>query len=314
MDLPGDAALVPGGGVGAVGVEHPVAADEVRVVLGQPAHEPLAGAGPQVQGERRDGRRPGRRDGADGVAQLRGRVGQVGDDRGHQHAAGDAVCGERAHHVQAPLRRGRARLDRAPQGGVDETDGDGDPDVRDVGGLPQQVEVAQDQRALGEDGERVRVVAQGGDDARHQPVAALGALVAVDVRPHGDVLAAPAPRAQLAAEQVGGVHLDDDLRVESGARVEVQVAVRLAGEAVDAGVGAAAVRIHRPGERHARGAGHAVDDGAGPHLVEGDAAELGGVERPRDDVGTEQRGCRRRGVVAQVVPAHRTLLAAVVPK
>ena len=64
------------------------------------------------------------------------------------------------------------------------------PDLGDGGGLLQQVEVAQDQRALGEDREGVGVVAQGGDDAGHQPVAALGALVAVDVGAHRDVLAA----------------------------------------------------------------------------------------------------------------------------
>ena len=85
-------------------------------------------------------------------------------------------------------------------------------------------------------------------------------------------------RGQLAAEQLGGVDLHHDLGVEAEPGVEVEIAVGLAREAVDAGVGAAAVRVHRPFERHPGGAGHPVDDRAGADLVEGDPAELGGVE------------------------------------
>src|SRR5204863_33693 len=81
-------------------------------------------------------------------------------------------------------RVGGAGLDAAPGLGVEESDGDGGADLGSGGGLPQQVEVAQDERALGEDRERVGAVAQRADDAGHQPVAALRALVAVHVGAH----------------------------------------------------------------------------------------------------------------------------------
>ena len=96
----------------------------------------------------------------------------------------------------------------------------------------QQVEVAQDQRALGQDRERVGGVAQRGDDAGHQPVAPLGPLVAVDVGAHRDVLARPARRGQLLAHQLRRVDLDHDLGVEVVPGVQVQVGVRVPGEAV----------------------------------------------------------------------------------
>ena len=66
----------------------------------------------------------------------------------------------------------------------------------------------------------------------HQLVATLDALVAVDVGAHRHVLAAPGRPAQLPAQHLADVGLDHDLRVEVVARVEVEVLVRLAGEAV----------------------------------------------------------------------------------
>ncbi len=135
-------------------------------------------------------------------------------------------------------------------------------------------------------------------------------LVAVDVRPHGDVLAPPVPGGQLALEQLGGVGLDDDLRVEPDACVQVQIAVGLAGEAVHAGVRAAPVGVHRPFERHPRGPGHPVQDRTGPDLVEGDAPEFGGVERARGHRvrGEERAVPGRRVLLDQIVPAHGRLL------
>jgi hypothetical protein len=78
--------------------------------------------------------------------------------------------------------------------------------------------VAEDEGALGEDRVRVGVVAEGVQDAGHQGVPPLSPLVAVDIRPHGDVIAVPARGAQLAAQQIRGIDLHDDLRVEALAR------------------------------------------------------------------------------------------------
>ncbi len=76
----------------------------------------------------------------------------------------DAVVREGAHDVQAAFRGRGARLDGAPQLGVGEIHQTEIPtSVTSEAAL--QVEVAQDQRALRQDREGVRVVAQGRDDA-----------------------------------------------------------------------------------------------------------------------------------------------------
>ena len=80
-----------------------------------------------------------------------------------------------------------------------------DADLGHLGRLLQQLQVAQDERALGEDGERVRVVAQGLDDARHQAVTAFRALVAVDIGAHRDVRALPAARGEVERSSSGAL-------------------------------------------------------------------------------------------------------------
>src|SRR5690606_2433038 len=135
------------------------------------------------------------------------------------------------------------------------------------------------------------VVAQGGQDARHQAVAALGALVAVDIGAHRYVVAVPAARGELPAQQLGRVDLHHDLAVDAVTGVEVQVAVRRAGEAVHAGVRAAPVRVDRPLQGQAGGRRHPVEERAGPDLVDGDAAERRRVEGTGGDrLRLEQRG------------------------
>jgi hypothetical protein len=113
----------------------------------------------------------------------------------------------------------------------------------------QQRQVAGQQGALGEHRERRGAAGQRVDDAGHEPVAALGALVRVGVGAHRHVLVAPLGRAQLAGEHLGRVDLDDDLAVEILPGVQVQVGVAVAGEAVGARVAAAPVRVDGPAER-----------------------------------------------------------------
>ena len=127
---------------------------QARVVFAQPAVEPLPRAGPQVQDDRRDVRRPRGCYLLHRRLELGGGVGQERDDRAHQHPAAQAVLGERGADPEPAVRRQRARLDRSPKLFVNRADRDVQPDVGDLGGLLQQFQVAQDQRALGQD--RVR--------------------------------------------------------------------------------------------------------------------------------------------------------------
>ena len=262
-------------------------------MLAQPGQEPLPGPGPQVQHDRADvgGARLG--DLPHSGLQLGRGVGQERHNRAHQHPAAQPVLAEGGADAQPPPGAGGTRLDGAPQVLVRAPDRHGQAHVGDLRRRQQQVEVAEDQRALGQDGVRVTGVQQGLEDPRHQLVLALGPLVDVHVGAHGDVLALPLAGVQLLADQVRGVDLDHDLGVEVMPGVQVQVGVRVAGEAIDACMATATIGINSPAERDPRGVGHPVDHAARVHFEEGHAAEARRVERPGDGAALEQRGRRR---------------------
>ena len=202
------------------------------MLAGEPVRVPLPGAGTQVQRQGCHARRAGGGDRRDGGVDRLVAVAEAGQDRGHQHADGEAGVGERPDGVQPAAWVRCARLDAAPEVLVDEPHREGDAHRGHLGGLAQQRQVAQDQRALGEDRERVGEVSQGADDLRHQPVTTLGALVAVHVGAHRHVRAPPARRGQLTPDQLAGVDLDDHLPVEVRAGIEIEIGVRVPGEAV----------------------------------------------------------------------------------
>ena len=80
------------------------------------------------------------------------------------------LAGDRGAGLEPPLRARGAGLDRGGKLGVGEADRQVQGDRGDLRCLFEQIEVAQQQRALGQDGERVAGVAQRADDAGHQPV------------------------------------------------------------------------------------------------------------------------------------------------
>ena len=222
------------------------------------------------------------------ASQLLLAVGEPGQDRRDQHAARDAGLVQARERLDAAPGRGRAGLADAPDLLVECADREVDAHVGALGGGREQVEIAQDHGRLREDRERVAGAAERLDDAAREPVAALALLVGVGVRAHGDVLAAPARARELGGEALDGVDLDDDAPLEVVAPVEPEVLVRRAGEAVRAGMAAAAIRIDRVAERHARGPRHLADDRARAHVQVLDLAQLaGGI-----DVVVEQRALR----------------------
>ena len=103
-------------------------------------------------------------------------------------------------------------------------------------------------------------------------------------------MCSPAQRAdlQLAAQHLGRVDLDHDLRVEVVPGVQVEVGVSVAGEAVHACVTAPAIRIDRPAERDPRGRRHLADQAARVDLMERDAAEARRIEGASDDRGAAE--------------------------
>ena len=143
-------------------------------------------------------------------------------------------------------------------------------------GMLQQRDVPGQQRALGQDRQGSAGIGQCPDDARHQPVAALGPLVGIRVGAQGHVLPPPGGLGQFPAQDLGGVDLHHHLAVEVQSGVEVEVGVALPGEAVDAGVAAAAVGVDGPLERHPRTGDHFVEHRFGGDLMESDPGKLGG--------------------------------------
>ncbi len=198
----------------------------------EPVGEPFAGAGAEVEGEGGDAGGAGGGDLAEEGVQVFLGVGEGGQDRGDEDAAREACVADPADEVEAGLGAGGAGFEGVLEVAVQQGEGDADADRDGLGGLGEQGEVAGEDGALGEDGERGARVGEGLDDAGHEAVAALGALVRVGVGAHGDVLALPAGGAELPGEDLDGVDLHDDLAVEVVARVQVEVGVAVAGEAV----------------------------------------------------------------------------------
>lgn len=114
-------------------------------------------------------------------------------DRGgcEHHARQDAGLPQCGDGLQARLGVRGAGFGEPPHIVVDGREGQRDARAHPATGcLGEDVEVAADERALGQDRERVAGLRAGGDDAPGQAVAAFGTQVGVGVGTEGNVLAA----------------------------------------------------------------------------------------------------------------------------
>ena len=143
------------------------------------------------------------------------------------------------------------------------------------------LDVAQQQRRLGQHRDRRLRLLKRRENLRHEAVAALDPLIGIGVRPKGDQVALPARPRQLGPQQLRHVDLDHDLALEVPPGVEVEIGVRPPGEAVDAGMSAAAEGVDRPAESVAP-SGDPVQCRLGANLVEPDTECLRRIERPHD--------------------------------
>ena len=218
----------------------------------------------------------GRDRGFDHAFDLARPIGDPRQDRCDQHASGDTGVVEGLHSIHPRARAGRPGLGRSPNVLVHGPDREGGRDGCDGRRFRQQVDVAQDERAFGEDGEWIPARDEGAQDAAHQAVPTFDPLVGVRPRPHRDVFPLPPPRCELASKDLRCIDLHHDLRLEVAAGIHIQIGVGRSREAVHARVGAASVGVDRPVERHP--AGHLVDHRAGFHLDARDPTELGRVE------------------------------------
>lgn len=260
--------------VGAPPVQLAVAADQFGMGARQPGHEPSAGRAAQVQTENRHAAAAGRRDLAEQPVEMLDGIGEIRQHRRDHHMTVQPRGADRADQTQPGLRGGRAGLDVAVQLGIPDRQRHRDRH-RDLRcGVGDQRQVAAQQGALGQDRERRTRFGQGADDGGHQRVAPLGPLVGIGVGAQGDGLALPRRAAQFAAQHLGHVGLDDDLGVKVVAAVQLQIFVGGPGEAVPAGMRAAAVAVDRIAKRQGRRVRHLVQRGLAQHLVKGDPLEL----------------------------------------
>jgi hypothetical protein len=139
-------------------------------------------------------------------------------------------------------------LDRARLRLVEEGHADGDAQARLGVQAGEHVEIAFDERALGDDADGVAEVGAGLEAAPRQLVRGLERLVAVGHAAEEDRFAPPRGRRERLAQERGRLGLDHELRLEVGARAQAEVLVAGAGVAVGAGVEAAPVRVDAPAE------------------------------------------------------------------
>ena len=257
-----------------------------------------------MQPEHRDTGGPGRRDLAQQTVEMLDGIGQVRQHRRHHHVAVQAGLANRRDQPEAGLRGGRTGLDLLVQFRVTDRERDGEADRHLPGGVGDQRQVTPQQCALGQDRQRRARPRECADDARHQRIAPLGALIGIGIGAQRDGLATPGSPAHLAAQHVGDVCLDDDLGVEVVAVVQIQVFVRGPGETVAASVRTTAVSVDRVFKRQRRGVGNLVQRGLTQHLVECDAVELR-CPHAADETDALQSG--QRAVIdldALAVPPH----------
>src|SRR5665213_531714 len=184
------------------------------------------------------------------------------DHRRRQDAGRDAGLGEGGDGFEPALRGRRARLHDPRQLAVERRHRH-----RDAGEAPRRhfgedVDVALDQCALGDDRYRVAEIAQHFEDLAHDAELALGRLIGIGVGADRDRPAAIALFAELGGEQRRRLRLVEDaaLEIEPGRQAEIGVARPR--EAIDAAVLAAAIGVDRAVEADI-GRGVASDDRAG---------------------------------------------------
>ena len=211
------------------------------------AHEVGAGAVLQVHHVAADEPRAVVRDRLDRAFELRARRGEAGDDRRHQDAGVDARVDQFAHRAQ-PLQRvapcparACARRPRPPSARSCRPCSDA---ARARSASTSLSRTTIGPLVTSPTGVRPRVSAS--NRAPCQLVVAFDRLIRIGGRAERHLVALPRRTIEFALKHLHEVALHEDDRRELVTRVQLELRVIPAGEAVVAGVRAAAVRIQRP--------------------------------------------------------------------
>ncbi len=207
---------------------------------------------------------PGRR--ARGQDPLELAIVQAGDHRRCQHAGRNAGPGQPPDRVQPPVRRRRTRLHPARQLRIER--GDRHPRAHQAAFRHgrQDVQVADDAAALGDDADRMVEAVQHLQHLPGQGQGAVHRLVGIGVGTERDLARDVARASQLPFQQPGDLRLEGEPGLEVEPRRIAKIGVARPRVAVDAAMLAAAIRVEGAVEAEV-GAGVARD---------GAPAEVGG--------------------------------------
>ena len=201
-------------------------------------------------------------------------VGDPRQDRGERQPHAQARFGEPAQHLDPHVGRRRPRLDPAQQLGVERVERDLDREARAPVDPREQVQVAQDDRALRRDAEpQAADLHRALQEAPRDAQLALAGLVGIGGGAERDALAAPGAGRERPQRLVGSERLGVDGRMERARRLVPEVLVGVGRVAVAAAHRAAAVGVHGPLEGNPRRVA-AVHERAGAQLAVLDAAAL----------------------------------------
>ena len=217
--------------------------------------------GPQVEHIRPDRGRAGVARGPHDIGHSGRIVGQAGQDRRHADARVDPRVDESAKGPQALSRRRGPGLGQSPDPRVQGRDRERHPDLRPFAGERQDIQIADDHRAAGDEPDRRACLAERLDRAARQAEPALGRLVRVGRRPDDHLVALPRPAGELSPEHLDEVRLDPDRGAVAGIRWPIRQSLEGTDEAERALMGAAHVRVQRPLERHVPHAGQRATAG-----------------------------------------------------
>ncbi len=117
-----------------------------RIMVGEPAEEVLAGAGPQVERTQAQHRAAGVAHGVDHLAQLLLGVAQCRQHRGDQRAGADPAVGQAPHGLDAQPRVRAARLGGPPHLRIERPHREIDAYIRPLRRGLEDVEVSGDER------------------------------------------------------------------------------------------------------------------------------------------------------------------------
>ena len=179
-------------------------------------------------------------------------IAQARDEWGDEHARFDACRTQVSQSLNAPRGRGSIGFQGPGYLRVEKWDTHCHPDGGPLSQTNDEIEIALDQRRLGNDVDRVRRFDADFEAASREPEALLDGLVTVGVPAQDDEIPLPGAFVQRTPQQFRGSTLDQDLAFEIGSRSEAEHFVAGTRVAIGTAVQAPSVGIYAVSKANVR--------------------------------------------------------------